>query len=884
MCVKLVIQRYKLLFTLFITISDWIFNGCSSEKNNFISRNYHTFVSYFNGFYHATQRFKEGVKLVEKSYTIPLDTFHYLVPDLKPPPSDAVQLFDQAIKKCDVIIFRHKNGRYVDDCRFLNGKCRYYKNQLPLAIQHFEYILIAFPNSPLKPEVLYWLARSQYHQENYFAALQTLNNLFEISDIDDKVKKQAYELYATILLKQNDFAGATGYLRRILQLTRKKKEKVPVYYLLGQIYERQGDISRAYRYYEGARIKKSMTTFYLNSTLSQVRLLIDNAPSDASFAEPYHKLKKLERSGRFRPYRDQIYYWLSQMALKKHQPAIAKKYLFLSLQYSKENQIQKTKTYHQLAQLYFFYEHKIDSAMAYYDSAATTAPPDFPKKKEIQQMSSILKEWKHQKDIISHHDSLLKLSYLPRPIVEKKLKDYLKQKEEERRRSEEEKQQQMMASSVPFQSPNSSGVDFYFDNPQRVQQGIAEFQRIWGQRKNEDHWRRSRKNLAFSSGNKTGNSVSTSSQLNSTSNHTSQTSSIDEQVEELLKSIPQTDEERKKLIEEMENAYLRLAQIFYEDLHLPDSAIAVYLEFEKKFKESVHLPHVYYACYLIYSELGENTKAQTYKYKLLHFFPNSPYALLIQGNYQQDSTLLKDFERAYTTLFTLYDNGEYQSVIGFSDFMKTKFFLHPEFCKVLLLKGAAFGKLGKKDSLEHYFAYVSENYGGTECAKYAQQTLAYLKGKEPEVKTQAQSSQSKSQQVAVNDQRFAGFLLKQSRSEKMLVVLLIDKNKISANEIKIQISNFNRTHFANEAISANVFVYQGKHLVYISQFPDAPSAHAYLTALLSSTNLRQYLNDPETEAFFISPSNFRTAFSQKRMHDYGAFYKKYKEQMLQQVN
>lgn len=822
---------------------------------------------------------------MEKNYKVPFDTFAYLIPPLQSPPADAVKFFDQAIQKCDVIIFRHKNGRYIDDCRFLNGKCRYYKYQLPLATQHFEYILIAFPNTPLKPQVLYWLALSQYQQGNYYSALQTLNTLFGMQDVDVEVKKQAYELYATILLKQGDYPGSIAYLKKILPLTRKKKEKVPIYYLLGQILERQRDFSQAYRYYEGARIKKSLTAYYLNATLSQVRLLIASTPSDASFAEPYQKLKKLERGSQFRPYRDQIDYWLSQLALKKGQPQIAKKYLFLSLSHSRGDMVQKTRSYYALARLYFFYEHQIDSAMAYYDSAATTAPSDFPQKQEIQRMSSILKEWKQQKNLIAHHDSLLKLSYLPMPVLKERLKAYLKRQEEEKRREEE---QQNRNATTPFSATNgalSTNVsEFYFDNPVRVQQGVVAFREMWGERKNEDHWRRSRKTPAFASGSRYSDSGASSQQKNQQNSSDAQ-GSLDDKLNDLLKTIPTTEEERNKLFNEMEQAYLRLAQIFYEDLHLPDSAIAVYQEFEGKFKHSASLPYVYYACYLIYSEMGMKTKAQTYKNKLLQQFPNSPYALMIQGQYQQDSTLINDFERAYNTLFSLYDNGEYQSVIGFSQFMQNRFSSCPEFCKALLLRGAAFGKLGNTDSLEYYFAYVSRNYAGTECATYAEKTLSYLRGKEPQSQNQEMlATQSQPEHPTSEDKRFEGFLLKQNRGEKMLVILLVDKNRISVNDIKIQVSNFNRSYFANEPISVNVFVYQGKHLVYISQFSDAPSAYTYLTTLLSSTNLTQYMENPETDAFFISPANFRTAFSQKRMEDYGLFYKKYKDRMLEQSN
>ncbi len=152
--------------------------GCSQTKETFIPRTYHSFVSLFNGYYHANERYKEALDQIEDQYVVPQEG---LIPILDAEDKEAAQAgfakLDEAIEKCDVILYRHKNGSYVDNCHLLKGKVWYYKQNNSLALLSFDYLTLAFPETNLMPQVRYWRSRTKYRMDNIFGAKQEIEDL-----------------------------------------------------------------------------------------------------------------------------------------------------------------------------------------------------------------------------------------------------------------------------------------------------------------------------------------------------------------------------------------------------------------------------------------------------------------------------------------------------------------------------------------------------------------------------------------------------------------------------------------------------------------------------------------------------------------------------------
>ncbi len=844
--------------------------GCSAEKNTFVSRNYHTFVSYFNGFYNAQKKFKEGVKKVESEVS-PLSSEDwnplYLPRNAE---KNAMRLFDQVIKKCDIIIFRHKNGKFIDDCRLLNGKCWYYKGNLPNAKQNFEYVLIAFPETPLKKETIYWLARTQFAEGSFYSAEQTLEKILPFDNIKKRnLRKEVKLLYSMILIKHEDYAGAITFLEKTLKDVKKKKEKAEIYFLIAQLYEKLQNFAKAKEYYRKVARLNTSSELAFASLLREIQMVSRNPrSSDKELKQVYTKLKHLLQEKQYADFRAEIYYEMALIARRKNKYDKAIEFYKNSLANNTNNIPYKLNAYWDLGELYFFL-NDFSNAQLYYDSAASVVPKEHENFKLIKAKAENLKEFVTHKNLIHLNDSLIKISEMPSDKLKKYVENLVREEEEwERQRLLQEQQAQQNFTDPNLLNPQQvSTGKFYFDDPRQVAAGKARFLQTWGNRKDEDHWRRKNKQKIFSD------------KIEEEENPEDKgLSERERKIKKYLENVPKTEEERSKLLKETENAMLKVARIFLEDFKMPDSALATYLLFLKRFPDSYETPAVLYAVYTIAKDLKKNTIAENAKQRLLKEFSTSVYAQRLKN----PETKIKDekaesFESAYRGLVNLYDKGQYESAIGFSGFILKKFPEAPEIDKVYFLRGASYGKTGQTDSLKKIFGELIAKYPQRETAKIARKILAQLNKNSSQTSSKTKRETRTSKEEEGN---FAGFTKEKRPNERIVVILLIDKDKIKVHELKSMISDFNRNYFSNERLSMNAFFYKDKHLVYITQFPDFKSADSYLQTLIATPQIASLLEDKETDAVFITPSNFRVAFSQKRFKDYGKFFRKYRREMV----
>ncbi len=91
--------------------------------------------AYFNTFYNAQTFYKEGVKFKEQRSMV-----------------QAKAKFEKSIEKSALVISRWPKSQWVDDATYLVGMCYYEMGSYEKAIRHFEWLVLAFPESKLVPE------------------------------------------------------------------------------------------------------------------------------------------------------------------------------------------------------------------------------------------------------------------------------------------------------------------------------------------------------------------------------------------------------------------------------------------------------------------------------------------------------------------------------------------------------------------------------------------------------------------------------------------------------------------------------------------------------------------------------------------------------------
>lgn len=860
--------------------------SCNSEKKTLTSKAYHNFHAYFNGFYHANLRYKEATASLEKAVEPPTDGFMPLLDPVAEKPSDAnVKLLDEAIKKCEVLIYRRKHSDWVDDARFLIGRCWYYKRNWGMAQTNFDYLRFAYKGSDLTPAVILWQAKTQYQYENFWNTKRLLDELLKQPNVDRDVRAEASLIYADLLVRDGEYSLAAKVLDDDLDNMRGKRNLARVNYLLGQLYDKLAVFPKSLEHYLAADRINYSDALSFRARLAVINLKIKYQPENDLNLDLASELDRLASESRFTNFQDEIFYQRALLSIKENKHKEAIQFLKLSIARSKGNAVQKTLSYFKCGELLFGKFNQLAAAQAYLDSAATLAKPELADYKKIQSMSRVLGQYVGYKKTIRQSDSLLYLSHLTDneldEVLDKTIADADVRLEMEAAKKAEEAKQRPPADNAganasagpTFGSTPSNAGSFYYDNLQLVESGRAQFIKQFGSRPNEDNWRRRNKErvLAGAADNQSADAKTPRSQTRQS------------RRDALRQNVPRDTASIHATERQLADALSALAALFKEELQMPDSAYRTHTEVLQRFPNTLFAARALYALYRLYKDERPES-ARAYADLVLREYPQSQYALLIRNENKKTKLEAGDSETAYEGLWGLYNNADYKTVINFVKVLEGKFGKEDAYTgRLLYLKAMAFARMQQPDSMLAALRLLVAEHPTDPAAARAKQTLASYENRaylsnlpRYEFNNNAPDATNKPtgtpEDIKAAGERFRDFNLRKQASETLMGVALIEATKIGQKELVTLVENYNKRKFAQLNISVNVFEYQGKHLLYLAQFNDFAGAFAYIDALRKEPTLAALVNDPAHDIVFATPLNFRIAFAQRRFDHYLDFF------------
>lgn len=841
-------------------------------------------TSLFNGYYNGERKWREGVKEINETFQvapsgyIPV-MFHGTEEDSK----TYSNYFDEAIKKCEVVLFKHPNSNWKDNCRFLMGRSNYYKRNFILARQNLEWIVKNEPDSKLMPEVYLWLVKTHYAMGNEATAKKMMEEKLKGVELSKQDIGELALFKAQMALEAEDYVTVIEILEKNMKNIKGKLNKARVHFLLGQIYADQGRLGRSYDHFKKVTKINADYQLIFNAKIRIAKLFINHADGESDNIQITKMLNKMLRDEKNLDFLDQIYFELAMLDLKKEDRPGAIQNLKYSIQTNTSNERQKALSYYHIGQIYFYDLKDFTMAQAYYDSASQSITEDAPEYDEISSISATLREYIDYVNTIHYQDSMIALAKLSPEQLEKQIDKVIadeKRREQERMRREMEELDQMrdpnlfnqMGNDQGGNRGNRGGSGFYFDDPQRISNGKLEFERIWGRRKNEDNWRRKYKNIQLA---------------NATEE---ETEPIDEELVEKFgdkakyyKDVPENEDEVEAARQKVVQAMYGLGQVYQNKLNIADSAIATFKKLVRRFPDDPYALKSQYALFNIYSTVDPYI-AEQYKAKICGNYPRSIYCKLCN---KEDITedLAKEFEEfnsAYTALYSTFREKDYATCLDFSSFIMTKWSTAPEMPKVLYIRGLSFGYLGKQDSMVTTYRYLIKNFPGTEQAKIARGTLARLEKGESGNNTGSTNPRSEDgnnprleeeSPAGEDNPAYAGFTPDKRANEKVYVVMLVKKDNIQSQEVQMAVNEFNKKFYASDNLTVSIFFYKKTHhLAYVSQFEDFNAAKGYTTLALKQEGIQNILKDPGDRVVFITPQNFRTAYGKKRFEDYLLYF------------
>ncbi|MCB0543184.1 MAG: tetratricopeptide repeat protein [Saprospiraceae bacterium] len=707
------------------------------------------------------------------------------------------------------------------------------------------------------PKAMIWFGRTLTEREKYDEAEFLFRDLWEDPWLPEGLRAELSTAEAYLWVKQKKYDRAIPPLSRAIELTRRKKDRARLAYILAQLYERAGNYEQAYAALETVLSSNPAYEMEFNARLHQIQAGWTNR--QISSADANRSLERMAKDDKNLEYRDQIYYVMADIALKDGLKKDGIAYLRQSLDYNQNNTAQRAESYLKLADLYYEDENFV-LAKNYYDSTLTVLPALDERQQRVKDYAENLKDIARLIQTIAANDSIVRIFYMD-DDARKELAQKIKRQREE----EAEAAARAQAAAPPPGSakapPPLAGnrpSSFYFYNEAFLKKGKRDFNKVWGNRKLEDNWRRSNRPLTGPVGEEI--AKKDSARVNTVS---------DAELKDLFASIPKSEAELTVLHLATYEAMYQLGTLYRDRLqHNMRCAVTLeemltrYPDMDKYEKEA------WYYLYLAFTDLKNASKAKYYLDKLVGKYPNSSYARALTDPNFMNATKARERElnSYYEQTFTIFQDGKYQDAFERCKEAPQKYgSQNPLMAKFALLSALCTGNLQGNDAYCQALAEVIGRYPESAEATRAKEIARLISCKGFEVEDK------KKNDVVIDD----AFTKEDDKLHYFIVSLRGDD--IRLDDVKVSVSDYNRENHRLEQLRiSNIFLGADTKnpLVVIRKFDNKNQAMRYYNEVKDQAD---FLGESEEkkydkEFFAITQENYRRILKNRTLDGYREFF------------
>lgn len=853
--------------------------SCSTEKDAAVNRFYHGLNAHYNGYFNANELLRQSMITYRGSR---IENFYELLPiDPMPDENEVLGMYpaiDTAIVKCKKVIQKHsmpsndkpsqkkaEYNKWIDENWTTIGIASYYRRDYDGALKSFNYVRKFYSNDPSLFIGELWMAKTYIAKNNLVKAKQHLDNLDQaIADEEGRTKedwkledgkklaafpkKARFQLELTkaeLALLRDEKELAVNALENALKHARASDDKDRVHFILGQLNADRKEDQLAYDHYTSVIRGKARYDMGFNARLQ--RAFLGNGEKARK------ELNKMLRDAKNAEFKDQIYYALAQLEFRENDQPNGMEYLTLSAFYSTKNMRQKGMAYEQLGDIHFSARNYV-RAQKYYDSCATVIPENYPNAEAIRNKASNLANLVIAVETAYYEDSVQRIAALDpdsRETFLKALIKKIKEEEEARKKRDAEKLRELQKNENLFVQDDKGGK-WYWTNAKTRSQGYEEFKRLWGNRVNEDDWRRADKAMVIRDIEEDPANLGDSVVPVPSDTLT---------VENLSSKLPLNDS-----LFALSNARLMEARyaaglIYKEQLSEPALAETEFRKvLEKNLKEDPHDLMSAFQLYKIY-ETADASIAGAQKDYILNHYPNSDYA-----NYLRDPNFFikkKEMEALaedeYVRVLDRYNRGLYYPVLTKANEVILNEPDNRFRAKYYLLKALSQGQLNEnKQEMVPVLDELIAQYPGTPEADRAQELLNIIK-----------NGYSSNDPYDFNKTSVFAYT-----DDIPFRVLIFPDEKETSNSARTKVSDFNREFFSKEKLKVSSKIFgSDQSVVLVDEFPDEMTAARYIRVFKQT---RKYLLDLQNaKIYMITNDNLKILFKDQNLSEFEKFYEEY---------
>lgn len=861
-------------------------------------RIYQNTVTRYNYYYNARNRYNTTMAEVAKGGTTNWDS---LIAIESAASKDAGGgNMDSVIRKANMSIQIHDpRSKWFDNLYYLMGKAYFAKGDYENALTTFQYIASEYKDKPtpskntkykkitdsvvipanlkasienrkgfhrlnhhsVRNDALLWMVRAYLELEATNDAQLLLSYLESDKNFPKRLKGDLNMLASELHLANENNEQAIAAIEEALKKGSYKKEKKQrIYFLLGQLYQRQNDPIKSSKQFEKVL---ALTPDVEMNFYTKLNLAKNAAKADIKdIAKVEDMFVKIINDGKFEPYLDKAYLTLGQLQALSD-PAKAIKTFQKAIKEAKGDGT-KAEAFLAISNIRFAQKEYV-TAKVDYDSTLSFLSNTHPNYYEADTRRSLLQDLVKELRVIAVNDSLLALAELSEKEQIKIAKKAIKQ------RNKLKLDEQLAANPT---TTNSGAVDkgsavqdknWYFNNTSTMASGKDKFIQKWGTRPNVDNWRR----LAAANEAQDMIAIEDSTAVNS-----EEEVLLKADLETYLAAIPKTEQQKNTCKQAMEISYYNTAAVYYAGLSDYPKSLNYLDTLLTKFPNTSFKEQAYYTQYMAHNKLNHRMDAAQVLEKLAEINPKSSFIKLAKDT-NFVNKIMSDQQSAvayYDATYELFKSNKFDEVLPRVANAKDIYNDHKLIPKFELLNAMALASLQKISDAKTILNGVIENYTGKEEATFAQDLLMYL---------------SKSDTNATNDSTIDLSNLKPSyeqqkngeytynANEPHYFIFILNTIDDKLYPTRSAFNDYNAIKHSADNLESTLSLISAKSGVLVfKSFVNAPRAKQYLKEVRDQKLLYANFKNNEYDMAIISEANFALFQQTRNLEAYLKFYKK----------
>lgn len=892
--------------------------ACSTQKNTAKSRWWHAFNARYNTYYNGAQAYIEGSLEKEQGNR---DNFTEMIPLYTVGNKNSRELgksnFDRAIEKCQKAIKLHsikrkpvwtKNRRKTEkDLEWLGrkeynpflwkawllmGRSQFNKGDFDEAASTFSYMSRLYQTQPaIYGKARAWLAKCYLEEGWIYDAEDVIRNM-QRDSIHWQARKEWDYTYASYYIHTGDYAKAIPYLRKVIKHEMRSKQRAREWYLMGQLHSALGNKAEAMKAYKRVIRQNPPYEVEFNARIAMTEVM-----SGSQSKKMIKRLRRMASSDKNKDYLDQVYYAIGNIYLTQKDTLNAIIAYEKGNSGSTRNGIEKGVLLLKLGGLYWESERYSD-AQRCYGEAIGLLDKERKDYEELSRRSKVLDELVPYTDAVHLQDSLQALAKMGEKerneAIDRVIEELKKKEKEEQDRLAEQNAQNVIAqnggnagntgnANRQNQRPGNKSSVWYFYNQMAVNQGKAEFQKIWGKRENVDNWQRVNKTVvAFDTPQEM-----TEEQLDSIARAEALADSLEQVAdsaqndphkrEYYLKQIPFTEEQVQASNLIIMDGLYNSGVIFKDKLdNLPLSEKAL-RRITGSYPEYENMADVFYHLFLLYSRMGDPQTAETYVEKLRQSYPESPWTTLLTDPYFAENAKFGEHieDSIYAATYDAFKADRLQEVAANLKISETRFPLGANRDKFIFIGG-----LGKLNNGDAEGCVTDMN---TLVEKFPQSELSNLAGMIVNgVKAGRRIYGGKFDMSNVWERRTETMAPADSTAEKtlsnerntdFLFIFAYSPDSVDENRLLYELAKYNFTSYMVRNFDIVIEPMEGINRMTVSGFRNYDEALQYARQLYGQQNIIRQAAHSRT--IIISKTNLPLLGTKYSYDDYDKFYNKH---------